>query len=270
MTSYSFLSWNVNGSKNVSEVPYARKLVLSSDVIFLQETFETVTSSKFKPNQFLHFGSDAIATGGRPSGGLSTLVRISKISGVITRLHSPVPWILALRWTEPGRIPIILINVYVARFSRTMGQFSFDIFRNFFMDVRASYSGDAFLVSGDWNADPFRDNSGRDERDIKAFMSDLASEGFSRFPAGQVPTFCDRGVSSSLDFSFTTNQIKVANPRVGPQRCCQHFPLIMTLQLQPIISTMPEGTLDSFSSVSFIFPLSFFTYILTVKSPAFG
>lgn len=241
MSLYSLVSWNVNGTKNVSEVPYALKLVNSADIILLQETFETKGAASFKPKGFLHFSNEAVATGGRPSGGLSTLIRLSKVSGVITRLQTPFPWVLALRWVEPGRTPLILLNIYMARFSAALGGFNFDAFRDFFFDLRSVFIGEAFICGGDWNADPFRMNPSPTERKILAFIQDLVAEGFSKFPSTQIPTFQDRGNSSTIDFVLASNQSILHEPRVGPQRCCQHFPIIASFRFPPVLSTVPEG-----------------------------
>lgn len=237
----SFISWNVNGSRNISDVPFARSYVLSHDLVFLQETFEVPSGRSFRPPGFLYFANEATATGGRPSGGLSILIRSACVgNGSLTRIISPTTWILALRWVEPGKNPTILINVYVARFTSGFTSDSVDMFRDFFTEVRCSYPGDSLLIAGDWNADVSRAPQGPIERDIMNLIAELEGENFERFPGAPTPTFADRGVTSMLDYVLVKG-LEMKSGKVDSPRCCQHFPISACIFRPSSTTTIPQG-----------------------------
>lgn len=241
MPSLSLLTWNVNGSKNVSSVPHALKFVLGHDIVFLQETFELPGGRDFRPHGYLSFANEAVHTGGRPSGGLSVLIKLELVKGAITKLPSPAPWILAVRWAEPGQKPVILVNVYVARFSTNLGPFSAATLDSYLADLRSSYLDHSFIFAGDFNADPYRARSSPDEREILATISSLSSDGFSIFPHSRIPTFSDRGHGSTIDFILCSSDISTSASKVGSPFACQHHPLTTFFELQPAVSLIPEG-----------------------------
>lgn len=251
MPALSFLTWNVNGSKNISQVPHALKFVLGHDVIFLQETFELPGGVNFRPKGFIAFSNDAVATGGRPSGGLATLIRLDLVKGAITKLPSPEPWLLALRWSEPGQKPLILINIYVARFSSNLGLFSASTLENFLADLRSSFADHSFIVAGDFNADPYRDRPSAVERDVLNILVGLSNDGFSMFPRSRIPTFSDRGRASTIDFIVSSPDLTTSSSRVGSPFASQHHPISSTLVIPPFLTFTPPG--DYFVLFYFIF-----------------
>ncbi len=107
--SISIISWNVNGTKNVECFPHALKLVNSKAIVFLQETFELEGGKSFCPKKFVRFGVYARQTGGRPSGGLSTLISREFLAHAeIRRVESPIPHLLPIYIKKEGFEPIIL------------------------------------------------------------------------------------------------------------------------------------------------------------------
>lgn len=238
------LSWNVNGSKNIIRVPSALRTVKKNDVIFLQETFELDGGRKLSLPGFVHFGNCAVSTGGRPSGGVSTHIRASLLANCSARrIVSPVPWILPLRVDIQGHQPMVLVNIYVPRFSINFSMGDVEILRNFLFETKVENVGCAFIYGGDWNADFFRTQRVPVEQKVLDTINELQAEGFLRFPSDNSPTYGDRALTT-IDYFMFSEGLKPSHFAIGSMRCCQHFPIQFRIELPVRARSSLDGNLN--------------------------
>lgn len=145
MNNIRVLSWNVNGVSNVKNSPPALKFAVTHEIILLQETFEL--KSRFHPSGYIKFNNFARPTGGRPSGGLTTLIS-QKFCGnsSINRLACAVDWLLPLRIVKKKLRPFILLNVYIPRFSNDFGVGDVNFLADFVSSLRQNYPGHSLIL----------------------------------------------------------------------------------------------------------------------------
>lgn len=143
------VSWNVNGTNNISHVPLAYQFLLGFTLIHLQETFEVNDSRAFVPSGYIRFSSAATQTLGRPSGGLTSLFRSDFFgNGSLQQIATPAPWILAIEWTTADFVPIIFVNTYLPRHSSGFSSADIALARSFFEDLRGQNPATSFCFSG--------------------------------------------------------------------------------------------------------------------------
>lgn len=172
------LSWNVNGSKNLSSAPATRAFAVKHHIIALQETFETPSARRtFHPPEFLKISTPARETGGRPSGGLALLINQSFFAKLeVSKLSSPTEWILPVKWKAQGLEGGIIVNVYLPRHSPNFSLGMVDVLRRFLVDLRSKNPGADVLLMGDWNADFNRLNPTREEVRLECTTSWVCSD----------------------------------------------------------------------------------------------
>lgn len=145
MNNIRFLSWNINGVSNIKNVPAALKFVQNHDIVFCQETFEL--RSRLHPSGFIKFSNFARSTGGRPSGGLTTLIS-QKFCGnaAVSRIPCSVDWILPLRLVKPKLQPVVLLNLYIPRFSSDFSLGDVALLADYIVSLRQNFPNHALLI----------------------------------------------------------------------------------------------------------------------------
>lgn len=167
MSVVRLVSWNINGASKLNKRLHISNFLSKFDAITLQETYET-NEALFLPEGYVRFAVAAKVTGGRPSGGISTLLKQDVGRNVkFVQLPPPVEWVVLVRWLAEGSTPVLLCNIYLPRHSRDFNVEDMRTLFSYLKDVRQSYPTDCFILCGDWNADVYRTSSQTIERLVK-------------------------------------------------------------------------------------------------------
>ncbi len=151
------LSWNVNGVSKFSSLLPELRFLEEFDAVFLQETFTTSPENGFNLAGFIPYHAMGRVTGGCPSWGLTTLLRIDTfVGGTMKPLQSPLDWLQVTRWRSPSDRGILFVNIYVAVHTRGFDATDTSTALDFLASLRADYPADNLLMGGDFNADPWR------------------------------------------------------------------------------------------------------------------
>ncbi len=165
-------TWNVNGVAKLRDYVFSTSWLRQHDVIYFQETYSTSEENVFQLPGYLGHHSLAAYTGRRPSCGVSTLFRIESFAdGALQRITAPFDWIVASRWAATQQPGLTFINVYLPVHTRgqdntrkLVSQTDLNVFRDFVLDLISSFPGDSFLMGGDMNYDPWRNEESRRNR----------------------------------------------------------------------------------------------------------
>ncbi len=168
----SCVTWNVNGVSKLRDFVFSTAWLQDYDVIFLQETYSTTDDNVIQLSGYLGHHSLATYTGRKPSRGVSSLFRIeSFVDGALQRITSPFDWVVVTRWAAAQQPGLTFINVYLPIHTKgkdisrkLVGQSDLNIFREFVTDLISSNPGDSFLLGGDMNYDPWRNEEMRRTR----------------------------------------------------------------------------------------------------------
>jgi hypothetical protein len=88
------LSWNVNGAQKLASYTPELGYLEEFDVILLQETFTTNQEHGLDLPGYIPYHVLGRLTGGRPSCGLTTLLKIgSFVGGTMRAIPSPLDWL---------------------------------------------------------------------------------------------------------------------------------------------------------------------------------
>ncbi len=169
---FSCVTWNVNGASKLRDYVFSTSWLREYDVIYLQETYSTSEENVFQMAGYLGHHSLAAYTGRRPSRGVSTLFRIeSFVDGALQRITTPFDWVVASRWAPSQQPGLTFVNVYLPVHTggkdttrKLVAQSDLNIFRDFILDLVSSNPGDSFLLGGDMNFDPWRNEEFRRSR----------------------------------------------------------------------------------------------------------
>ena len=113
-------TWNVNGLKKLrSAMRVGFGLPFLFHVLLAQETFLlSVKKEPFHLPGFIDFHVEAVATGGRPSGGLSCFFDAEEFkNGSLQDEPSPLKWVQAIRWIPESGTSVLFLNIYVPKFT---------------------------------------------------------------------------------------------------------------------------------------------------------
>ncbi len=168
----SCVTWNVNGVSKLRDYVFSTSWLRQHDVIYLQETYSTSEENVFQLPGYLGHHSLAAYTGRRPSRGVSTLFRIeSFVEGALQRVTTPFDWMVVSRWAAMQQPGLTFINVYLPVHTggqdntrKLVSQTDLNVFRDFVLDLISSNPGDSFLMGGDMNYDPWRNEESRRSR----------------------------------------------------------------------------------------------------------
>ncbi len=151
------VSWNVNGAAKFSALTPELRYLEQFDVVLLQETFTTSPENGLDLAGFIPFHVMGRVTGGCPSWGLSTLLKIDTfVGGTLKPVRSPMDWIQVTRWRTESDRGILFINIYVAVHTAGFTVSDTRAALDFFDSLRADFPADCVLMGGDMNADSWR------------------------------------------------------------------------------------------------------------------
>jgi exonuclease III len=156
------VSWNINGAQKFTSLTPELSYMENFDVILLQETFTLSPENGLDLIGYIPYHVLGRLTGGRPSWGLSTLLRIDSFTGGTLRpLPSPMDWLQVTRWRRPSDKGLLIINVYFAVYTDGFQQADSRTAIDFLTTLRSDYPGDGVIMGGDFNYDPWRTDEHR-------------------------------------------------------------------------------------------------------------
>jgi hypothetical protein len=156
------ISWNVNGVPKFGAMTPEVRYLEGFHVIFLQETFTTSPENGFELHGYIPYHVLGQLTGGRPSWGLTTLLKINSfVGGSLKPIPSPFDWLQVTRWRRPSDRGILLVNIYVAVYTRGFDFPDARAATEYLSCLRSDYPGDSLLLGGDLNVDTWRLQSQR-------------------------------------------------------------------------------------------------------------
>jgi exonuclease III len=209
----SVSSWNVNGVRKLRRffqtVPHTK---VKANVIMLQETWVADKSNQLVLRDYIAFHEAALPSQGHNVMGLSSLFHLAHFSGgKLEKLQSPLPWVLAVRWSPDSGAGVLFVNIYAA--IHTTGTMLSDVeeFRMFITDLRSSFGADELVIAGDWNLDKFRRPTPISslEREMLSILRDLESDGFKAFPSSAIVTYAD--LFTTLDYYVVSRGVDVVS-----------------------------------------------------------
>ncbi len=159
---FSGVTWNLNGVAKLNDNVLSTVWLRDYDVIYLQETYSLSEENAFELPGYLAHHSMAIYTGRRPSRGVTSLFRINAfVDGAIQRIFSPFDWTVVSRWSRPSQPGLLFVNTYLPIHSDGITRSEVLAFRDYIRDLMLSNPGDAILMGGDMNFDPWRNAEDR-------------------------------------------------------------------------------------------------------------
>jgi hypothetical protein len=201
----------------------------------VQESLQLSPTKLFPGFSILHH--PAVLTGGRPSGGLTTLLRRDFLGPAELKVAISEDSLLAVVITWENFV-LLLCNVYAPFHSRGDHE-------DFFPNLRAQldalsdiYLPSATIVAGDLNVHYFRPSKPRD-RSFCEFVRAMERENYVLYPKSEQPfTYCSGPDVSTVDYVFLRG---LDNPvfHVKPYVVAQHRPLVTRFRL-PIVN-LPQA-----------------------------
>lgn len=165
--------WNICGLSKLHRFPSVFSFLVSSHVLFLQETLQVTQSFQFPG--FTRFDVPAIATNGRASGGLCVLFANSAFGSHSFEVLFDEPYLLLIATVSPSGRTSIFGNVYIPRFSGTSPTIYSDVLEHIIAAVEF-LSPASIVIAGDWNAHPHAPTSPFDRAFIE-FENELRALG---------------------------------------------------------------------------------------------
>ncbi len=222
-----FTCQNLCGLHKLTRHQNTLSLLRDSAIVFAQETLQ-LKPTKLFPG-FMVFDVPAVLTGGRPSGGLTTLLQRATFGSAEIATVAAEESLLALyvRWES---FSLLLCNLY-APFHGD------EDLPTFYEDLRVqlsclceAYVPAATILAGDFNSHLFRPKTSRDKQFVD-FVSYLKSENFAAFPSSEQPyTYVSGRSNSTIDHVFVRG-LNVRRFSVVPHVAAQHRPLHACLDL---------------------------------------
>jgi hypothetical protein len=209
--------------------------------VFIQESLQLQPTRLFPG--FTVFDHLAVVTGGRPSGGLSTLLKRSTFGSATLSVvcSEPHPLAVLVTWPSCG---VLLCNVYAPLSSRTTEK---DFYRQLAVQVAALteiHVPAVSVVAGDFNAHLFRPVKAYDRKFVW-LVEQWKSEAFVYGPAQERPfSYVSGNTATTIDYAFFRGA-KDVSCHIGPLFIAQHRPVLATFKLPPSVNPQQEPALGT-------------------------
>ncbi len=96
-----------------------------------------------------------------PAWTMRSLIYYTRLRIVTQRVFSPFDWVVVSRWSPPSQPGVIFTNTYLPIHSDGVTRSDVIAFRDYILDLMNSNPGDAFVLGGDVNFDPWRNEEHR-------------------------------------------------------------------------------------------------------------
>jgi exonuclease III len=147
------LSWNVNGVAKLKLKQHEMHLMLSHDVVLLQETFCSTRESVLDLPGFIPHHQ----LGRRHQWGLSSFMRIEAFTGgTLHRVPCPFDWMVVSRWRRESDLGLVIVNIYLPVHTDGFGRSDAEAALVFLGTLRSDFPTDGFIMGGDLNVDLWR------------------------------------------------------------------------------------------------------------------
>ncbi len=199
--SLNFSCQNLCGLHKLVRHQHTLSLLRSSAIVFIQESLQ-LTPTKLFPG-FMVFDVPTVITRGRPSGGLTTLLRRLTFGSAEINTVAADESLLALHLRH-GKHSLLLCNLYVPFHGDDDLPEFYEELQTRLASLVEVHVPSATVLAGDFNAHLFRRRTSRDKQ-FSDFARDLEQEGYVCFPVTEKPYTYHRPLHAVLDIPFLSD-----------------------------------------------------------------